>query len=302
MRIVIAGATGFIGRALCRDLCGDYDVVALSRDSRKASGIMGDYARAVEWDGRSIGPWAHEVNGAEAVVNLAGESIASGRWSRARKADILQSRTHATRAILDAMESVKDKPKTFIQASAIGFYGARADETLDEASSGGTGFLAEICRRVEMIVERADRLGVRWVTIRSGVVLGTEGGALPRLMQPFRLHLGGHVGTGRQWFSWISLRDEVRAIRFLVENSDAQGVFNLTAPEPVTMKTFCDALGKAMGRAAWTVVPGFVLHLALGEMADEVLLTGQRVVPKRLSETGFEFKHNDVKSALDEII
>lgn len=302
MRIVITGATGFIGRALCRDLCGNYDLVALSRDARKASGVLGRYAKVVEWDGRTTGPWAGEVSGAEAVVNLAGENIAAGRWSQSRKADILQSRTHAARAILDAIEMAKDRPKTFVQASAIGFYGSRADEALDEGSASGTGFLAEICRRVEMIVERAERFGVRWVTIRTGVVLGTEGGALPRLMRPFRFHLGGHVGTGRQWFSWISLEDEVRAIRFLIENPDARGLFNLTAPDPVTMKAFCRALGEVMGRSAWTAVPSFVLRLALGQMADELLLGGQKVVPKRLREMGFEFRHRDVGSALTEII
>jgi uncharacterized protein (TIGR01777 family) len=302
MRIVITGATGFIGRALCRDLCGDYDLVALSRDARKASGIVGPYAKVVEWDGRTTGPWAGQVDGAEAVVNLAGGSIASGRWSQAKKADILQSRTHAARAILDAIELARDKPKTFIQASAVGFYGSRGDGTLDEDSPAGTGLLAEVCRRVEMIAERAERFGVRKVVLRSGVVLGTEGGALPKLMRPFRFHLGGHVGTGRQWFSWISLQDEVRAIRFLIEDSDARGVFNLTAPEPVTMKAFCGALGEALGRSAWTVVPGFIVHLALGQMADEVLLGGQRVVPKHLSEMGFEFRHRDAKSALTEII
>lgn len=302
MRIVITGATGFIGRALCRELSGDYEVVALSRDATKAGGIVGDCAKVVEWDGRSTGPWARDVDGAEAVVNLAGENIASGRWNQARKAGILQSRTHATRAILDVMEEVKNRPKTIVQASAIGFYGTRANGTLDETSSAGSGFLAEICRRVEMIIERADRYGVRWVAIRTGVVLGSEGGALPKLMRPFHFHLGGYVGTGRQWLSWISLEDEVRAIRYLIENPGARGVFNLTAPEPVRMKAFCGNLGEAMGRSSWTVVPGFALRLALGEMADEMLLTGQRIVPKRLSEMGFEFRHRDVKSALAEII
>jgi len=302
MRIVITGATGFIGRAMCRDLCGDYELVALSRDARKGSGIVGQHAMVVEWDGRTTGPWAGEVNGAEAVVNLAGESVAAGRWSRARKADILQSRTHAARAILDAIEMAKDRPKVFVQASAIGFYGSRADETLDETSAAGTGLLAEICRRVEMIVERAERFGVRWVTIRTGVVLGADGGALPKLMRPFRFHLGGHVGTGRQWFSWISLEDQVRAMRFLIENPGARGVFNLTAPEPVTMKAFCRALGEVMGRSSWTFAPGFILRLALGQMADEVLLAGQKVVPERLGQMGFEFRHRDVGSALAEII
>jgi len=173
---------------------------------------------------------------------------------------------------------------------------------LDEDSAPGTGLLAEVCRRVEMIAERVERFGVRKIVLRTGVVLGTEGGALPKLMRPFRFHLGGYVGTGRQWFSWISLQDEVRAIRFLIENPGAQGVFNLTAPEPVTIRDFCKALGKVIGRSAWMAVPGFALRLAFGQMADEVLLGGQRVVPKRLSEMGFEFRHRDAAGALTEML
>jgi uncharacterized protein (TIGR01777 family) len=302
MRVIIAGATGFIGRALCRELQGGYDVVALSRDAHKASGVVGRYARVVEWDARTAGGWAREVAGAHAVVNLAGENIGAGRWSRSRKAGILQSRSHGIAAILDAIEVAKRKPKVFIQASAIGYYGSRGAERLDEGSAAGTGFLAEVCRRVEIAAGRIERFGVRVVVIRSGMVLGADGGALPKLMRPFRFFVGGRVGSGRQWVSWISLSDEVRAIRFLIENVKLQGVFNLTAPQPVTMKTFCRTLGGVLGRPAWTVVPGFVLRLALGQMAEEVLLGGQKVMPKRLAEAGFEFEHPQVSDALSAII
>ncbi len=302
MRVVIAGATGFIGRALCRELHGDYDVVALSRDAHKASSVVGPYARVVEWDARTAGSWAQEVTGAYAVVNLAGENIAAGRWSRSRKAGILQSRSHGIAAILDAIESAKKKPKVFVQASAIGYYGSRAAEMLDEDAPAGTGFLAEVCRRVEIAAGRIERFGVRGVVVRSGMVLGADGGALPKLMRPFRFFVGGHVGSGKQWLSWISLSDEVRAIRFLIENAKSQGVFNLTAPQPVTMKAFCRTLGGVLGRPAWTVVPSFVIRLALGRMADEVLLGGQKVVPKRLVEAGFQFEHPGVKDALITII
>jgi uncharacterized protein (TIGR01777 family) len=298
MRVVITGATGFIGQALCRELYRDYEVVALSRDAHKASGLVGRYARVVEWDARTPGTWARELVGKHAVVNLAGESIAAGRWSRQRKAGILQSRSHGIAAILDAIELAKDKPKVFVQASAVGYYGARTNETLDETSPAGVGFLAEVCRRVEIAAARTERFGVRSVVIRTGMVLGIAGGALPRLMRPFRIFLGGYVGSGRQWLSWISLADEVRAIRFLIEQTRLQGVFNLTAPEPVTMKTFCRTLGQVTGRPAWTVLPGFAMRIALGEMADEVLLAGQKVVPKRLLAEGFKFEHPDVKDAL----
>jgi len=302
MRIVIAGATGFIGRALCRDLAGDHEVVALSRDARRAAGVLGSDARIVEWDGRTTSGWAREVTGAAAVVNLAGENVASERWSRAVMNSIRQSRVHSTRAILDALEGAGDKPGVFVQGSAIGYYGSCGDETLDEGSSAGEGFLADVCKEVEAIAARSEAMGVRSVTLRTGVVLGQGGGALPKLMRPFRFYVGGHIGSGRQWFSWISLRDEVRAIRFLLEANDARGAFNLTAPEPVTMKAFCRTLGEVMGRVAWTVVPGPVLRLLAGRMADEVLLSGQRVIPKRLKEAGFAFEHSAAGEALAAII
>ncbi|UCD52012.1 MAG: TIGR01777 family oxidoreductase [Phycisphaerales bacterium] len=301
-RIVIAGATGFIGRALCRELQGDYEVVALSRDARRASGVVGGVARVVEWDARTTSGWAREVVGAQAVVNLAGENVASGRWSRFRKDTIRQSRLQSARAVMDAMEIAKTRPGVLVQASAIGFYGSRGGETLDEDAACGKGFLADVCRRVETVAAKSDALGVRGVVIRTGVVLGTDGGALPKLMTPFRFHVGGHVGNGRQWFSWISLRDEVRAIRFLIESKRAQGAFNLTAPEPVTMKAFCQNLGEVLGRSAWTAVPGPVLRLLAGELVEEVLLGGQKVLPKRLTEAGFEFEHRDARTALKAII
>ncbi len=302
MRIVIAGATGFIGRALCRDLAGDYEVVALSRDARRAARVLGSDARVVEWDGRTTSGWAGEAAGAAAVVNLAGENVASERWSRAVMNSIRQSRVHSARAILDALESAGDRPAAFVQGSAIGYYGSCGNEALDEDAPAGEGFLADVCKEIEAIAARSETLGVRSVILRTGVVLGQGGGALPKLMRPFRFYVGGHVGSGRQWFSWISLRDEVRAVRFLLEASGARGAFNLTAPEPVTMKAFCRALGEAMGRPAWTAVPGPVLRLLAGRMADEVLLSGQRVIPKRLREAGFEFEHSAASDALTAII
>jgi len=301
-RILITGATGFIGRALCRELQSSYELVALSRDAKKAAEILGEGVRIVEWDGRTTSGWAREVIGAHAVVNLAGESVAGGRWTRFRKDTIRQSRLQGTRAIIDAIEIAKTRPGVLVQASAIGFYGSRADGTLDEDAPLGKGFLADVCRRVEAVADKSEAMGVRHVVLRTGVVLGTGGGALPKLMAPFRFHLGGYVGSGKQWFSWISLHDEVRAIRYLIESKRAQGVFNLTAPEPVTMKVFCQNLAEVLGRSAWTAVPGPVLRLLAGEMAEEVLLAGQKVLPKRLTEAGFEFEHRDVRSALKAII
>ena len=298
MRVVITGATGFIGRALCRELHKDYEVIALSRDASRAAGSVGDWAKVVEWDGRTTGSWLKQANGAFAIINLAGENVASGRWNEAKKAGILHSRLDSTRAVLEAVKQVNRKPNVVILASAIGYYGPRRDEQLDEASAAGEGFLAGVCERVEESAKKIEDLGVRCVVIRTGVVLGRDGGALAKLAKPFRFYFGGYLGSGRQWFSWISLDDEVAAIRFLTESGSAAGVYNLTAPQPVTAKELCATLGKVLHRPCWLPVPGFLLRLALGEMADEMLLSGQRVLPKRLLAAGFEFRHPSVEEAL----
>jgi uncharacterized protein (TIGR01777 family) len=298
MRVVITGATGFIGRALCRELHKDYEVIALSRDASRAAGSVGDWAKVVEWDGRTTGSWLKQANGAFAIINLAGENVASGRWNESKKAGILHSRLDSARAVLEAIKQVDKKPTVVIQASAVGYYGPRRDEQLDETSAPGEGFLARVCERVEESVKKMESPGVRCVVIRTGVVLGRDGGALVKLAKPFRFYLGGHLGSGRQWFSWIGLEDEVAAIKFLMESASLVGVYNLTAPQPVTAKEFCVTLGKVLRRPSWLRVPGFAVRLALGEMADEMLLSGQRVLPKRLLATGFEFKYPNVEEAL----
>lgn len=301
MRVVITGATGFIGQALCKELHKDYEVTALTRDTRRAAKSVGEWAKVVEWDGRTFGSWIRQAEGAFAIINLAGENVASGRWNKAKKAGILHSRLDSARAVLAAIKQVNEKPAVIIHASAIGYYGPSGNERLDETSPVGKGFLADVCRKSEIIASQIDAEGVRCVVIRTGVVLGNDGGALPGIMRPFRFFLGGHPGSGRQWFSWISLDDEVAAIKFLMENENLKGVFNLTSPQPVTMKKFCRKLGWVLIRPSWLFFPGFILRLALGEMANEVLLSGQRVLPKRLKEAGFEFKYTDVKKALKAI-
>ena len=301
-RVIISGAAGFIGRELCRVLRGDYEIIALSRDTARAAGVVGEYAKAVEWDARTAGTWAQQIEGAHAIINLAGENLAAGRWTQPKRDSILQSRTNSAGAIVDAVSGAKVKPAVVIQASAVGYYGSRGDELLNENSGVGGGFLADVCRRAESTAARVERSGVRFVAIRSGLVLGREGGALPRFMMPYRFFLGGTLGNSRQWLSWISLEDEIRAIRFLMENSDRKGPFNLVTPNPVTMGQFARTLGQVLQKPAWTAVPAFVLRLALGQMADEVLLASQKVVPKRLLEAGFTFKHPQLHAALEAII
>jgi len=302
MRVIITGATGFIGRALCKALHKDYEVIALSRDARRAAKSVGDLAKVLEWDGRTTGSWFKQANGAFAIINLAGENVASGRWNESKKAGILHSRLDSSRAVLEVTKQVDKKPTVVILASAIGYYGSRQNEKLDETSTPGKGFLANVCQRVESSAEAIEDLGVRCVVIRTGIVLGRDGGAFTKLVKPFRFYLGGHLGNGRQWFSWIHLEDEVKAIKFLMENEHLKGVFNLTAPQPLTMKEFCKILGKVLHRPSWLNVPAFAARLAFGEMADEMLLSGQKVLPKRLLNTGFDFQYTNVEQALNSII
>lgn len=301
MRVLVAGATGFIGKALCKELHKDYEVIALSRNAENARQSLSGTAKVVQWDAETDVGWQQEAEGALAIINLTGENVGAGRWTQARKSRILQSRLRATQAIVEALKKTHKRPKVVVQASAVGYYGPRQDEPLDEASTSGEGFLAHVCRQVESSSEDFEKLGVRCVIIRTGVVLG-RGGALPRMVLPFRLYLGGCLGTGKQWFSWISLSDEVAAIRFLMENEQLRGPFNLTTPQPVRMKDFCQILGKALNRPCWLNVPAFAARLALGEMADEMLLSGQRVLPKRLPAAGFAFKYPDAQGALSDIL
>ncbi|MBN2590719.1 MAG: TIGR01777 family oxidoreductase [Sedimentisphaerales bacterium] len=302
MKVLIAGASGFIGKALCEELCGDYEIIALSRDVRRTASTLGEFAKVIEWDGRTTGTWVKFADGAYAIINLAGEPIASGKWTHSKKAGILHSRLDTTRAIVSGIKQLKNIPSVVIQASAIGYYGPRGDEELTEKSPSGKGFLAEVCKGVELCTEPLPGLGVRLVVIRTGVVLGKTGGALPRIAKPFKYFLGGHPGSGKQWFSWIAIEDEIAAIKFLMENEKQQGAFNLTSPEPLRMKQFCRKLGRALKSPSWTFVPGFILRKVFGEMADEMILSGQKVLPEKLLAAGFEFKYPEVEKALRTIL
>ncbi len=301
-RVIISGAAGFIGRALCQAFHKDYEVIALSRDALRAAGAIGEWATVIEWDARTAGTWVRQAEGAHAIINLAGESLAAGRWTQARRASIVQSRTNSAGAIVDAVSGAKVKPAVVVQASGVGFYGLRSDELLTEDSGVGSGFLADVCRRTESMAARVERSGVRYVALRSGLVLGREGGVLPRFITPYRFFLGGTLGSGRQWVSWISLEDEIRAIRFLMESQNLKGAFNLAAPNPVTMGQFSRTLGRVLRRPAWTMVPAIALRLVFGQMADEVLLASQKAIPKRLTEAGFTFKYPQLQAALEAAI
>jgi len=302
-RVIITGATGFIGKTLCRHLAErGYEIIALSRNLEKGKEVLGKDVRVAEWDGKSSRGWLDYAEGAYAFLNLAGESLASGRWTEEKKQSILKSRFDAGRAIVEGAKLVKKKPKVIIQASAIGYYGLRHDEVCDESSSFGEGFLSEVSQKWELSTQEVEAQNIRRVIIRTGIVLGKEGGAFIRMKKPFRFFVGGPLGSGKQWFSWIHLEDEVKAIIFLMEREDLSGAFNLTAPHPVLQKDFSRILGKVMKRPSWLPAPGFVLRLLFGEMAEETLLSGQRVVPKRLLDSGFRFLYPELEPALKEIL
>jgi uncharacterized protein (TIGR01777 family) len=241
------------------------------------------------------------LEGVTAVVNLAGESIGAGRWTEARKRRLRESRIRSAEAIALALGRVDRRPSVLLQASAVGLYGPSADEEIDESRPAGKDFLAGVCRDWEAATEVVENFGVRRVLLRTGVVLATSGGALPRILLPFKLFAGGRVGTGRQWFPWIHLADEVRAVRFLLEATTLSGAFNLTAPNPVTNGELAKRVGRILKRPSLVPAPGFVLRAIMGEMAT-LVLDGQRAVPRRLLNAGFEFEYQDLEPALRDLL
>lgn len=306
MRVIVTGGAGFIGRALAADLAtaGD-EVVVLSRDPATVTGLPAG-VRAERWDGRSAAGWGHLAAGALAIVNLAGENLAGSgflpaRWTPERKQLIRRSRLDAGQAVVEAVQAVQVKPAAVIQASGIGYYGPRADRLLTEADQPGADFLAELAVAWEASTAPVAQLGVRHVSIRSGVVLSPTEGALHRLLLPFKLYAGGPLGSGRQGFSWIHPADETAAIRFLIESTNATGAFNLCAPEPLTNVEFGKVIGKVLARPSWLPAPVFTLKLALGEVASMVL-EGQRAMPKKLLDLDFQFRFPDAESALRDLL
>jgi uncharacterized protein len=301
MKFVIAGATGLIGKALVQNLVASkHSVVVLSRNPQLVSQRT-PLLQAVRWDGKSGGDWQHQLAGADAVVNLSGESLGTRRWTTERKRRLLSSRVEPTIALVEALKTVSPRPKALLNASAVGYYGPVEKGDVTEDYPVGNDYLGKLCAQWEEAAEGTQQLGVRLILFRSGVVLDPHGGALERMLLPFRLFAGGPLGTGDQWFPWIHKVDEIRALRFLLEHETLSGPFNLAAPEPATMREFSTELGKAMKRPSFMKVPSIVLRTLLGEMAGMVL-TGQRVIPKRLLEAGFTFTFPSLKAALEDVL
>jgi len=297
MRVLVTGSSGLVGSAIVDSLVADgHSVTRLVRS--RADATRGE----VRWDPLSGDLDPSGLDGLDAVVHLAGESIAAGRWTAARKARIRESRVAGTRTLCDALQRLAGPPGVLVSASAVGYYGDRADEVLDEDSAPGTGFLPEVCVAWEQAAVLAAEVGVRVVRLRIGIVLSAHGGALGRMLTPFRLGLGGILGSGRQYMSWIALDDLVRVFRHAIESGELSGAVNAVAPAPVTNREFTRALGRALSRPTWFPAPAPLLRLALGEMAEALLLASTRVVPARLEAGGFRFLHADPEGALRSVL
>jgi len=301
VRIIVTGATGFIGTALCRALTdAGHEVIALTR-SASAQQKLGDRVQCVTWDGQSGGAWEKTLDGADAVVNLAGESIAA-KWNAEKKEKIRSSRVDGTKALVRAMEKASQRPKVLLSGSAVGYYGPRGDEELTEESSPGNDFLSGVCQAWEAAATEAESLGVRVVRLRIGVVLGEGGGALSKMLTPFKMGVGGPTGRGQQWMSWVHRDDVIGLIQFALAREDANGALNATAPHPVRNREFAQTLGKVLHRPAFLPTPALVMRLMFGEMADALLLTGQRVLPAAAQRLGYQFKFPDLMSALEAVL
>ena len=306
MRVLIAGGSGLIGRELTSSLVANRDeVIILSRNPQKVLGLPPG-ASAIQWDGKTIQGWVKEIEQTDAIVNLTGENLSGeglmpSRWTKDRKLRLVQSRVNSGIVLSKAVEQASHKPSIFIQASGVGYYGTRQEKVLTEEDEAGDDFSAKLCLEWEASSKPVETLGVRRMVTRNGVVLSTNGGALRPMLLPYKMYVGGPIGSGRQVHSWIHIADEISAIQFLIKNDNLQGVYNLTSPQPVTNDEFGRTIGKVMGRPHYFPVPRLAMQLAFGEVAS-MLLEGQRAIPKKLIDAGFQFKFPFLSDALKNLL
>jgi uncharacterized protein (TIGR01777 family) len=302
MKILVTGSTGLVGTALASELKrAGHTVCRLVRPETNPEAIRGTEGFDVRWN-PATGELGSAAVGADAVVNLTGASIAQGRWTLARKELLRGSRIDGTRSLVNALAKMAVRPRVLVSASAVGYYGSQGDEILSEESPAGNDFLGELAKDWEGEANKAEVLGIRVVLPRFGVILAKHGGALPQMMCPFRFGVGGRIGSGQQWMSWISLEDTVAILRFALENGLVCGPINVVSPQPVRNVEFTSVLAKALHRPALFPAPAFALRLMLGEMADALLLSSQRVGPQQLERLGYSFVHQDLASALKALL
>ena len=296
MKILVSGSSGLVGKALVNSLRGEgQEVFSLVRHAPS-------FDAEVEWYPERGSLALARLEGMDAVVHLAGESIAEGRWNTEKKQRIRDSRVKGTKVLSDALGNLKRPPRTLISASAIGYYGDRGDLILTEGTAPGNDFLAGVCTQWEQACESASAKGIRVVNARFGVILSADGGALAKMLTPFRMGVGGRVGSGRQWMSWIALDDVVGGIKFVLANDSLQGPVNFVAPAPVTNAEFTKVLGKVLARPTLFPIPAFGVRLAFGEMADALLLSGQRVSSARLKDAGYQFEYSELEPAIRHVL
>lgn len=297
MIVLVSGATGFIGKALCASLKAQGQTfTAFSRRPEKAKAALPGVKEAYKWRPMLELPPLPAIEGAGAVVHLAGESVA-GRWNTLKKRKIKESRLIGTRHLVEALGEAKKRPSVFICASAVGYYGDRGEEELTEDSGPGNDFLAQVCQEWEAEAKRAEALGIRVVSVRTGIVLGLGGGALQQMLLPFKLGLGGPLGNGKQWMPWVHIDDVVGIFLHAIQNENVKGPMNATAPQPVRNREFTKTLAQVLRRPAFLPAPAIGLRLILGEFA-QVLLSSQRVLPKRAQASGYTFRHPSLEPAL----
>lgn len=302
MHVVMTGGTGFIGRALCMSLSRKgHRVTLLTRKGQAASRLVGPSVTTVEWNGRDSGAWEERLEGADAIINLAGAPLADARWTHARKRLLTDSRVQLTRRLVEAISRRSAKPRVLISASGIGYYGPSDERVLSESAPQGEGFLADLCVAWEGEARRAAEFGTRVVLLRTGMVLERDGGALPKMLLPFRLYLGGPIMPGTQWVSWIHRKDHVGLMEWALTTTTVSGPINAVAPEPERMQAFCATVGRVLRRPCWLPVPETVLSLALGELGT-VMTTGQRVSPQTALEHGYVFQYPSLEPALRAIL
>jgi uncharacterized protein (TIGR01777 family) len=297
MKILISGASGLVGTNLIPTLTAkNHDVYKLVRKAPQS-------ADEIQWDSETGFSESEKakLENFDAVIHLAGDNVASENWSQKKKKSIRDSRVVGTKVLVDALKDLQHPPKHFISASAVGFYGDGKDEILTEESDQGAGFLPEVCAEWEAEAKKAESFA-RVVCMRIGVVLAKDGGALEKMLTPFKFGIGGTVGSGKQWMSWIALDDIVSIINFFLENENLKGSFNLTAPNPATNQEFTKALGHAISRPTVLPIPEFAIKLMFGEMGETLLLTGARVLPKRLEEAGYKFQFTNLDEAIKSVL
>lgn len=304
MKIVVTGATGFIGTHLVERLQSEgHSIVVLTRNPDRARSLFSGSSQNLEivaYSPLQSGDWQQQISGCDGAVNLAGAPIAESRWTPERKQEIMDSRKAGTEKIVEAIARANPRPAVLVNSSAIGYYGTSETATFDEDSPAGNDYLAEVCQAWEAAAQKVQDSGVRLVILRTGIVLG-EGGAIAKMLLPFRLFAGGPIGSGRQWFSWVHREDMVNLILKALTDAQMSGVYNATAPNPVRMAELSQSLGEVMQRPSWLPVPPFALELMLGDAA-KVVLEGQQVLPKRTLASGFEYRYTAVKQALSEAV